>query len=405
LPYSVQAQFDGPALQLALPQHAAATSIGESVALSVSLQDAGHPVAQATVKAHVRRPDNHIDTLVMLDDGQWPDAGAGDGVYTVLVADNSLAGYQPVLFTASGTRTNGASFSRQQFGLISVAAGKARLTGTHSDSGIDSDGDWLFNHLQFKVGVRADVAGNYRVYAELIDSAGHRYPASKTVSLATGDSDIDLAFDGNALYAAHVDGPYQLAVLRLSESTPAGVLPTDQLSVPEASHPYAYTDFQHAAIEIPGESSSVGADSNGNGQFDELVFRLKADIAQAGFYEWTGVLVDADGNELGFASGSGNLAAGSNWLELHFDGSAIGAAGINGPYYVRDILISGMDTGQVVDQVWPTEPFDASEFEGFVMAPVASAVSVPSTAWWGLLLLAGLLGWLGQTRLRGNTIH
>lgn len=43
----------------------------------------------------------------------------------------------------------------------------------------------------------------------------------------------------------------------------------------------------------------------------------------------------------------------------------IDQAGVDGPYYLRDVLILGGGTNAIVDVTFATLPFLASQFEGY----------------------------------------
>jgi hypothetical protein len=89
-------------------------------------------------------------------------------------------------------------------------------------------------------------------------------------------------------------------------------------------------------------------------------------VLSGGSYQWSGRLRDKTGREITLASGSGNLPTGVSNIQLVFDGSAIGSNGVDGPYYVTDLLLFGVGNSLSVANVMTTSVFLASAFEGYV---------------------------------------
>lgn len=401
LPYLAQAQLRNADVVLAGPIDNTATAVGGQVTLKATLDDAGQPVAGATVNARIGRPDGTVADFGLRDDGVAPDPVANDGAYHVRVADHKFAGLQPVAFSATGVRANGVAFSREIFHLLTVSSGQSAFTGTLSDAGEDTDGDGLFNHLVVNAEIDAGVAGSYRLFGELTDLQGNRHQAATVVSLPAGRSTVALRFNGEAIFDRGVDGPYTVASLRLSEEAAAGSLPTAELAAPFATGAYAFGAFQHRPIRVSGNSTSAGVDTDGDRLFDRLDITIDVAVDTAGIYEWSGVLVDRSGNELGFAAGSGALVAGTNLVAFRFTAVPIGRAGVDGPYYLRDVLILGGGANAIVDVTFATPPFLASQFEGYRGTP-ASVTPVPIGGPFIGILIGLVLAGVGVHRLRSH---
>src|SRR6185295_1680008 len=90
------------------------------------------------------------------------------------------------------------------------------------------------------------------------------------------------------------------------------------------------------------------------------------EVLRAGFYQWSGRLTDRNGKELGFDSRTSFFAPGSNALSFTFAGRAIGANGVDGPYFIRGLLVFGAGASLVVSNAFTTQAFSAGQFEGFV---------------------------------------
>src|SRR5262249_38427406 len=251
------------------------------------------------------------------------------------------------------------------------------------DFGVDTDGDGLFNNLTISVGLNITAAGSYRLFGVLTDSRGNTLDAGAAATLNAGANTVALKFDGRTIFQRGVDGPYRLTV-RLAEDNNFDILPLDERINAHQTAAYSFRSFQHAPISLTGGGSSTGVDTNGNGRFDLLNVGVEVELVRSGFYQWSGRLTDRNGRELGFDSGFGFFAPGTNTLTFTFDGSAIGRNGVDGPYFVRGLLVFGGGASLVASNAFATSPFLASQFEGFVLdtTPPDLQVSVsPSVLW------------------------
>lgn len=87
-----------------------------------------------------------------------------------------------------------------------------RLSGTGSATGVDTNGNGLYDVLNINFGVIADVAGSYNYSASLKDRDGRELGfASASVSLQSGTNTLSLTFPGLPIGLGGVDGPYLLA--------------------------------------------------------------------------------------------------------------------------------------------------------------------------------------------------
>lgn len=88
-------------------------------------------------------------------------------------------------------------------------------------------------------------------------------------------------------------------------------------------------------------------------------------LTTSDFYQWSARLVDVNGTELDFASHSGSLSAGLTEIDFKFDGEKIGENGVNGPYFVKGLLMFGQAGANVVlIDVSKTQAYNSTQFEG-----------------------------------------
>jgi hypothetical protein len=381
--YAVSAWSENPAVTLDGGFARPSIASGEDLVLQATLREHGIPVLAANARAFVELPGGGSVALVLRDDGTNGDLTANDGIYSAVRTAVAEPGMHRVEFMADGVDSAGHRFSRETFALATVSNGQAHVT-SFDDAGVDTNGNGYFDQLLVNAHVHADVAGPYHVLATLRDSAGNTHQASLQQDLVVGDNTVALVFKGSALYHNRTDGPYVISSLRIAQESDIDLLPTEDLTDAYTTGRYAYTAFEHELIQLTGTGQANGVDSNGNGLFDSLDIAVDVDLAQAGYYQWSGQLTDRTGTALGFFSGASYMQAGPNTLYFNFDGEAIGKNGEDGPYYVTDLLAFGGGASLVAEQVFTAEPFLASQFEGYVRdntPPVLHLSADPSQLW------------------------
>ncbi|MFL6291924.1 MAG: choice-of-anchor X domain-containing protein, partial [Thermoanaerobaculia bacterium] len=393
--YGVNAWFDHSGLSLpsgavpgivltgVLPRPSIHAS--ETLLLTGVLRQDGVPLLGAAAKAIVALPDSTTREVVLHDDGLAGDTFAEDGVYSGGLADTVQPGTYEIVVQAFSTALTGpVAFSREDFALATVSRSSSVFSGTFRDHGVDTDGDGLFNRLVVDADLSLTAAGTYRIFGVLTDTAGNTHQASALATLPAGPATVSLGFDGAAIFQNGVNGPYTLSVVRMAEEGDLELLPVDARTDAFETAAYGYGQFQHARILLSGDGSSVGIDTNGNGLFDLLRVRIGVDVDFGGFYNWSARLEDANGTELGFASGAAFLSAGSREIELTYGGLAIGRNGVDGPYFVRSLLLFGAGRSLVATDAFTTDAFEASQFEGYAIdhTPPALTVNLSPTVLW-----------------------
>lgn len=361
-PYVVSALLANSPIQFNAAADKATYHVGDTISLNATLQG-GISGSAATVIAKIVRPDGGFALVPLLDDGVGDDAVAGDGRYSGH-ALASAPGLQRILVTADGAVAR--PFSRGTFVFAPVAVSTSRFSGSFTGTGVDSDGDGLFEELAVTAGVNVSNGGSYRVLGVLSDQAGNEVgTASPLAQLAAGSQSVVLHFDGKRIFQQGHDGPYVLRLVRLAEDDgPSGVALLDERTDAFTSAAYRHEQFEHADISFPGTGSDEGIDVNNNGRFEALRAHVNVNIVRPGFYDWTGRLVDRSGKELGFTHALGTLNAGLNSLDFVFDGVPIGQNRVDGPYFITDVLIFSSSASAVATNVYTTTAYQARQFEG-----------------------------------------
>jgi hypothetical protein len=125
---------------------------------------------------------------------------------------------------APGQRT--AAYRHTQFEQSGWAA--IRVTGNASDTGVDSDGDGLFEELRVEVEVELAKADSYEWHATLRDAHGTVIDWDRSSArLQAGKATVDFAFEGRKIRENGVNGPYSVVAMGMFGITgPSVVVPS-----------------------------------------------------------------------------------------------------------------------------------------------------------------------------------
>ena len=383
--YAVHGWFENPSITVSAGVKRASVHAGEPLDVTGTVRENGVPLPGATVVARIGLPDGTVRNVTLLDNGQGADTTAEDGVYSGRLSDTSQPGTYRIVVTAGGTGLpTTPDFSREDFTLATVSRSNSSIAGTFRDRGEDTDGDGLYNALVVDVDLNVTAAGTYRLFGILTDASGNRHETSAVAELPGGPATVALRFDGVRIYGNGVDGPYTLSAVGLAEESDLDLLPVDEKADAYRTAGYGYRQFQHDPIVLTGGGTSTGVDTNGNGLFDLLNVGIGIEVDLAGFYSWSARLIDANGNELGFAASSAFWNGGRNTLTLSYAGLPIGRSGVDGPYFVTDLLVFGAGRSLVAASAFTTDAFLASQFEGYAVdrgAPQLSVTLSPTALW------------------------
>ena len=251
------------------------------------------------------------------------------------------------------------------------------FTDNYSDSGVDSDGNGLFDSLALELELNVSTAGSYTIIGALADSSAGNLSkkgaivASKlTTDLSVGVQTVQLLFDGKEIFINGQNGPYQVQELLISHSENA--TPGDlQNSVLDSRREiynttaYSYTAFETPGANLTAEYSDSGVDNNNNNRYEHLAVNVGLNISTSDTYTVSAELYDRNDN-------TGNLLATATWsgsdssAELQFDGPTIYRHAVNGPYYLRNLRLQN-SAGEIiasVDNAHETSAYPYRDFEG-----------------------------------------
>jgi hypothetical protein len=218
------------------------------------------------------------------------------------------------------------------------------LDGTLNAQGIDTNDNGLFDILRVRFGADVTKAGTFLVEGTLKNQTA--VSTETLMFLTTGSQTLTLDFPGTIIHEQRMNGPYQVEV-KVKEPSTFKVL--DRVKLGQVTAAYKFTDFEPLGgvrpISLTGNSSDEGVDINGNGLFDQLHVDVELELTTTDFYEWSARLVDVNGTEMGFDSRSATLNTGKATINFVFDGNLIGKNCVNGPYFVKGLLIHGHQSG------------------------------------------------------------
>lgn len=144
---------------------------GDPIAVRLALADDSIGLVGATVEAAITDPSGVERHFPLFDDGGHGDTSANDGVYATLAWATDLAGAYDVTVTATGSRSDGTAFEREEAAAVAlgskvdsdgdgVADLSEELFGLDSadpaDAAIDSDGDGLGLAAELAAGLDPD---------------------------------------------------------------------------------------------------------------------------------------------------------------------------------------------------------------------------------------------------------
>ena len=279
----------------------------------------------------------------------------------------------------------------------------AYFTGGHTDLGVDVDADTLFDYLELRAEVHANLAGTYSLNGVLYASTGTAdMPvvslgyAYRDVSLAAGDTSVALRFRGDTIRSAAVDGPYAFSLTLYGPSpTPYlenGTIPPSRSDpsvlmpiyyVPETlcgtTAAYSASDFdvQSELVVYTGVFGEVPQDWDLDGLYETLTIRAQVDVLVSAAFDLGGVLRSPDGSTIVTSLNvTGYLIQGIGWADFTFPGYEIRKSGIDGPYVATLSLTPGA-RGLDPTTTYTTAAYLASQFDADGYACMNCTVPLP----------------------------
>ncbi len=240
-----------------------------------------------------------------------------------------------------------------------AAGSEGRFLPPHMDSGLDTNGDGLFDQLVLNATVNATVGGAFVIDATLHDPTfALQVFVANASFLSAGLHTVSLVFYGPAIAQALVDGPFE-ADLRLIDAATFSLLDGDT----HATAAYAYSDFEEPPGFIPPHAD-VGIDTDANGDFDFLVVNATVNITSAASFLFRGLLRRTNTTLLVSTSNETSLEEGLRTVSLRFSGPFINVSGVDGPYTVDLRIFESTSSLQFDSDSHTTTAYAHTDFDG-----------------------------------------
>jgi pimeloyl-ACP methyl ester carboxylesterase len=344
---------------------------GDTMAIEAAVVQAGHALSGVTMSGALEQPSGTPASLVFRDDGSNGDRVSGDGVFTArTTAPTTQAQLWLRVHATLGPMV------REEAVLVEISPPTAGIGRVLKEWTTDDDNDGLFDSLVVRLAIEVRHKGHFDLEGLLVDSHGTRVASGYFVSRSVGGAgyepgsrEIELAFTGEEIYESGANGPYRVTDVVLSDTTGQ----TFQVAAADNLHttrPYRAGEFEHAAVQLVS-NEEWATDTNGNGLYDKLEFKLGFDVAWPGGYTVTGRLVDKDGTEIGWADGRFEVTnPGVGAVRLEFRGFDIGQNGVDGPYSLSEFSCYHDEGLALAYSEGPllTRPYLVNEFEGSAVA-------------------------------------
>lgn len=224
---------------------------GQAITVGARYSDGDAALLGATVAADISALSGITTTYPLRDDGIPPDDVADDGIYTGMADPMSEIGQHDLRFRAD-VDVLGQTVQREAAATLAIASGGAGFGQSIADSGIDVDGDGLFEAIDVSIEVQVSLPGTYEVRAKLTDPSGDAVSQEGTTIAPTqaGTVTAHLRFGSAAIVSHGTPGPYDVRdafVLSGEDSR----LVEDYRDLLHSTASYAVTSFE--ALDSDGD--------------------------------------------------------------------------------------------------------------------------------------------------------
>ena len=294
----------------------------------------------------------------LIFDGATIQSSGKNGPYHLNVRLSESGGREKFLLDDQIDAHTTAAYSLSQFEGAQIG-----LSGSYTDSGIDLNGDGVYDILRVTSGLTVTEPGTYQVSAELYKNDDFITTTYTEATYSIGSQTVDLSFGGKVIGTKGIDGPYELRNVAVRDS---GDVLMDYAASPYTTGMYSAAEFRSGFLSFLGNYSDSGIDETGSGKFDKLRIVVPAQVTDAGTYTITASLLDQNGNKIETVTTNVLLGTGAQTIPLDFSGRTISSHGADGPFILAS-LSAETETGAIADSIataYTTNPYLVTDFEG-----------------------------------------
>lgn len=215
-----------------------------------------------------------------------------------------------------------------QISPVIAQGAAATLTGTITDTILDTDDDGIPDELVVGVEVDVNTAGTFRVeISGFVDSSSNTISISNqnSTALDAGTQVVYVSLSGANIYSSKIN-PREISSITLYNES--GTL-LDTLSDTPLNNEYFYTHFGIPPAYLTGTISDEGVDNNDDGSYDELLIGVEVNVTAAGtftvevfqFYGDSNIPVEVSNQKTSY------LDTGIQVVDVSIDGSSLFVSG------------------------------------------------------------------------------
>ncbi len=338
-------------------------SLGEYIRIKANLNANQQIINNSNIfaNAYFAETDTFINQIQLFDDGTHGDDIPADGIFT----NNEWQATQKgtIKFEIQLIVYNAASPFFQEFTdiFIDVIGNEIDFTKRNSDTGIDTNGNGLFDFITVDIGIESTLEGNFKFAGELYDANDNFIDSHMDgKDIVVGENYLKFKFDGKNVFLHGMDGPYFLknAVLYSDDGEIKALM--ENVHQTKA---FSYMDFEKASIFFSGEQSDIGIDKNGNGKFDYLEWFFNLTVSVADTYTISATLKNSNYKDIEILNSEQYLEVGENPCSVLFDGVKIRQSLSDGNFIIDDVSIAGGGSTIYFGSVYTTSNNYYSDFE------------------------------------------
>lgn len=231
-----------------------------------------------------------------------------------------------------------------------------KFNGLYSDDLTDRDHDGFYDTISVKVGIDVRVPGIYTLTGSLFDLDGTETQVSNQIYLDIGAQRAILEF-----YGINATGRKRIGNLTLYDMLES---PVDHVEDARMTKGYDNTQQEIQMASLTGNYSDRGIDTDGDGFYDFLNVEVGVDVLTSGEYTLSAILYSMKGDEIAWSIDHSRLSPGYYTMQLDFDGKSIWTQGIDGPFIVKDLMLSGSNwsLNDLEPEAYVTSAYNAVQF-------------------------------------------